>query len=56
MKHKKKEISLEDLTVRLKIEADNRGVTRQSECRRVKEEKTLQQKQKEEFLTKEKSS
>ena len=27
LKHKKKEISLEDLIVRLKIEADNRGIT-----------------------------
>lgn len=28
LKHKKKEISLQDLIVRLKIEADNRGVTK----------------------------
>lgn len=27
LKHKKKEISIQDLIVRLKIEADNRGVT-----------------------------
>ena len=31
LKHKKKEISLQDLIVRLKIEADNRGVTKPSE-------------------------
>ena len=46
LKHKKKEISLQDLIVRLKIEADNRGITKQSEEAFVAEDSKTKNKKK----------